>query len=64
MQCYKYEALCRTLVACVKERYPGMKFDIHDAAEAIDDYGIEDVTQIADMVSIARNIGFGIRLAA
>ncbi len=64
MQCYNYEALCRTLVACVKERYPGMDFAIADAADAIDDYAIESVTQIADLVSIARNIGFGIRLAA
>ena len=64
MQCYKYEVLCRTLVACVKERYPSQDFKIPDAADAIDAYGIDDVTQLADIVSIARNIGFGIRLAA
>lgn len=64
MQCYEYEALCRTLMACVEERYPDMAFDIHAAADAIDDYGIDDITQLADIVSIARNIGFGIRLAA
>jgi len=64
MQCYKYEALCRTLMACVAERYPHMAFDIYAAADAIDDYGIDDFTQIADIVSVARNIGFGIQLAA
>ena len=64
MQCYRYEALCRTLVACVQERYPGMSFELLDAAEAIDEYGIDSVTQFADLVSIARNIGFGVRAAA
>ena len=64
MQCYEYEALCRMLVACVKERYPHMEFGLLDAAEAIDDYGIDSITQFADLVSIARNIGYGVRLAA
>ncbi len=56
--------LCRTLVACVGERYPEIGFGIAEAADAIDAYGIDSVTQLADLVSIARNIGFGTRLAA
>ena len=64
MQCYNYEVLCRTLVMLVRERYPNVDFDTYDAADAIDAYGIDCVTQIADMVSIARNIGFGIPMAA
>ena len=64
MQCYEYQVLCRALVYCVKERYPQIAFDICDAADAIDDYGIESVTQYPDIVSIARNIGMGIRLVA
>ena len=64
MQCYAYEALCRTLMLCVRERYPSLAFDLEDAAESIDAYGIDNVTQLADLVSIARNVGSGIRLAA
>lgn len=28
MQCYNYEVLCRTLVACAKERYPNIDFEL------------------------------------
>ena len=64
MHCYHYEALCRTLVECVKERYPNMDYDLMDAAEDIDRYGIDSVARYADIVSVARNVGFGIKLAA
>ena len=52
MQCYQYEALCRTLVAYVKEQYPHVDFDMWDAADAIDDHGIESVAQLAELASI------------
>ena len=64
MQCYGYEALCRTLVVYVKEREPGLVFEIADAADAIDAHGIESVAQLRELESIAREIAPGARQAA
>jgi len=64
MQCYEYEALCRTLVAYVKERDPSIDFELLDAADAIDEQGIDSITRIDDLVAIARTIGVGIQRAA
>ena len=64
MQCYEYEALCRTLVAYVKERDPGLDFELLDAADVIDEQGIHSIAQIDDLVAIARTIGLGVQRAA
>ena len=64
MQCYENELLCRALVHYVRERDPTRAIDVVEASEIIESYGIDSVTQLADLVSIARNVCFGFRLAA
>jgi len=64
MQCYEYEALCRTVVKYVKERDPSIDFELLDAADALAEKGIDSITQIDDLIAIARTIGLGIQHAA
>ncbi len=64
MQCYGYEALCRSLIAFVKQQYPGIDFDIADAADVIDAHGIDSVEQIPELDAIARDIGLRMQRAA
>ena len=64
MQCYEYEALCRTVVKYAKERDPSIDLELLDAADALAEQGIDSITQIDDLIAIARTIGLGIQRAA
>ena len=64
MQCYGYEVLCRTLVALVKQQYPSVEFDTRDAADLIDDHGIDSISQKSELIAIARDVGMHVQRAA
>ncbi len=64
MQCFEYEMVRATLATRLAGLGLAHVVDELDLADVLDDHDVSSVEQIADIVSIARNLQAGVHLAA
>ncbi len=64
MQCYEFEIVLRYMAKKVDEFGPANQYDLLDLADILYDHDVTTIDQLPDVVSLARNLQAGIRLAA
>jgi len=64
MQCYEFELLLTYMMQKVGEFGMAGQYDKIDLADILIDHDVTSIEQISDIVSLARNLQAGIRLAA
>ena len=61
---YEFEAVLNYMTSKVRELGLGKKYDRLDLADILIDHDVTTLDRIGDVVSLARNLQAGIRLAA
>ena len=64
MQCYEFESLVSYMEQKVSEFGLSSEYDRADLADILIDHEVTSLDRLADVVTLARNLQAGIRLAA
>jgi len=64
MQCYEFETVLKYMTQKVKEMGVSRRYDQLELADILFDHDVTTLDRLGDVVSLARNLQCGIRLAA